>query len=90
MGFGKHLHVIEGIGLNNFRGVWHYGCNADTFILQRLDVCHQPCDHGLHLGAMVADEHQECAIWTANHFLVVGLAIDAREHEGWRIPAEIT
>src|SRR6185312_15506814 len=82
------------LGVERIFGILHRivganGNRAHAKGLQLVNVADDTVDHRLDVRAVVADEHDERAIWPAQLFEAIGLAVSAGQRERRRLPAEI-
>jgi hypothetical protein len=56
---------------------------------QVVHIAHDPVDHRLHIRTVIANEHHERAVRPAQVVETVSFAVDARQAEGGRLPAEV-
>src|SRR3954454_10257631 len=83
------LHVVEVIVRIALSIVRHDGDGFDAMRLELAAVAHDSIDHRLHIGAVIADEHDERAVRSPHVGKTPGPAVGTRQAEIHRFPSKI-
>ena len=86
---GEALHVVEGIVWMGAGVVGADGNRVNAETLQSRCVSYEAVDHRFDVGAVVANESNESAVWTFQLLQAVGFAVNACEREAGSLPAKI-
>ncbi len=82
-------HVVPGVFRVIGRVVAHDSDAADAERFQFRSVADDAVEHGLDVGTVIADEHQQQTFWSARRGEAIALAVNAGQIKVDGLPAEV-